>query len=370
MDGGRTEKSNRGFTMKQYKHAFVIGRFLPPHIGHLSMINFANQFAEHTTLLVEQEHNEAICVDDRVHWLKHSVHENEVSVLPLYGTHPASPPSDPHEAAQFWLYWKNLIAQYAPQTDVLISSDDYGQRLAQDQNVPWLPFDRKTFPISATIVKEKPWDRYQWLVPAAQQSLLRRLVVVGAESTGKSVLCENLARTGNPSTVFVPEYAEHWIRRQPEQPWDADTLLTFLNGQTASRNGLRAVANRWMCEDSHALTTAVWAEYLGHHDLAEYAYQCAQRDRPHHVIVCSTEGAVWSKDVHRPDQSDMAFFEHKFIEKLDEWGWDYSVVSGDWDTRTTQAVAVRERFLYRWQTAHWADWAGTSITQRRMGVQK
>lgn len=357
--------------MKQYQHAFVIGRFLPPHIGHLSMIKFASQFAERTTLLVEQEHNEAIGVDDRVEWLKHSLNENEVNVLPLYGTHPASPPSDPKGAAEFWLYWKNLIERHAPNIDVLISSDDYGKRLAHDQNVPWLPFDRKTFPISATIVKEKPWNRYQWLIPSAQHALLRRLVVVGAESTGKSVLCEHLAHTGNNPTVFVPEYAEHWIRRQPEQPWDAATLLTFLNGQSASREGLRAVADRWMCEDSHALTTAIWAEYLGHHDLAQLAYERAAQDPPHHVIVSSIEGAVWSKDVHRPEISDLQFFEHKFQEKLDEWGWDYSVVSGDWETRTAQAVAVRERFLYRWQTAVWADWAGNNnFTPRRLGVQK
>lgn len=356
--------------MKQYKHAFVIGRFLPPHIGHLSMVKFANQFAQRTTLLVEQDLNEAIPVDDRVHWLKQSVHENEVNVIPLYGIHPPSPPADEEGAKEFWLYWKNLIAQCAPNIDVLISSDDYGQRLAQDQNVPWLPFDRKTFPISATIVKERPWDRYQWLVPAAREALLRRLVIVGAESTGKSHLCEHLAHTGQNPTVFVPEYAEHWIRRHANQNWDSETLLTFLNGQTASRNGLRAVANRWMCEDSHALTTAVWAEYLGHHDLATQAYNQAQNDRPHHIIVCSTKGAVWEADVHRPEQSDLDFFEEKFIEKLDEWGWDYSVVSGDWDTRTAQGVAVRERFLYRWQTAHWADWAGTSINPRRLGIQK
>jgi hypothetical protein len=80
---------------------------------------------------------------------------------------------------------------------------------------------------------------------------------------------------------------------------------------------------------------------------------------------------VWSKDVHRPEISDLQFFEHKFQEKLDEWGWDYSVVSGDWETRTAQAVAVRERFLYRWQTAVWADWAGNNnFTPRRLGVQK
>lgn len=356
--------------MKQYQHAFVIGRFLPPHIGHLSMIQFANQFAERTTVLVEQEDNEAIDVDQRVQWLKQSVRESEVAVLPLYGSQPASPPADPVGAAAFWNHWQEVIARHAPGIDVLVSADDYGQRLARDQNVPWLPFDRQTFPISATVVKEKPWNRYQWLVPAAQQSLLRRLVVVGAESTGKSVLSETLAHTGDHPTVFVPEYAEHWIRRQPGQPWDENSLLTFLNGQRASRDGLRAVANRWMCEDSHALTTAVWAEYLGLEQLAQDAYEQAYGDRPHHVVVCSTEGAVWNSDVHRPTPSDLEFFENRFIEKLDEWGWDYSVVAGDWETRTAQAVAVRERFVYRWQTASWAEWANTPLTLPRLGIPK
>lgn len=343
--------------MKQYSHAFVIGRFLPPHIGHLSLIKFASCFAKRTTVLVEQENEEAIAVDHRVQWLKESLPEADVSILPLYGKQPASPPADPAGAVAFWAHWKRLIQQHAPGIDVLVSSDDYGKKLAIDQGVDWLPFDRTTFPISATLFKERPWTRYNWLVPAAQRALLRRLVVVGAESTGKSTLCQHLARTADTPTIFVPEYAEHWIKRQADKPWDAQALRTFLAGQSASRDGLRAVANRWMCEDSHALTTAIWAEYLGYNDVAEEAYALAKADTPHHVIVSSIEGAQWHGDVHRPSPSDVRFFEQRFRQRLDEMGWDHTVVNGDWDSRTAQACAVRNRFLYQWETATWPQWA-------------
>lgn len=341
--------------MKQYKHAFVIGRFLPPHIGHLSMIQFAGSVAERVTVLVEQDAGEQIPVDLRVQWLHESL-SNRYNIVPLYGHHPARPPEDAEGANRFWMYWKHLIQTHAPNIDVVVTSDDYGQRLAQDQNVPWLPFDRLTFPISATLVKERPWDRFSWLIPAAQQNLLRRLVVLGAESTGKSVMCKQLARTSSTPTVFVPEYAEHWIKRQPDQDITEDVLKTFLSGHTASRNGLRAVANKWMCEDSHALTTAVWALYMGYNDLANDILAVAQQDVPHHVIVPSINGAVWIADIHRKEKSDLAFFENTFLNILNEWKWDYTIVQGDWDVRNRQAIAVRERFLHQWQTASWSQW--------------
>src|SRR5690606_676748 len=118
--------------------------------------------------------------------------------------------------------------------------------------------------------------------------------------------------------------------RNPGKPWDENAMDLFLTGQAASRAGLRGLATRWIMEDSHALTTGVWAQQLGQHDLAAKAFDMARADRPHHLILASVEGAFWVADHHRKEGFDLMAFESAFRQKLDEFGWTYDIVRGDW----------------------------------------
>jgi HTH-type transcriptional repressor of NAD biosynthesis genes len=343
---------------KQYRHALVLGKFLPPHVGHLSLVRFAREFADRVTVLVDQQVDEPIATDTRVEWMREATsNEAGIEIKPLYGENPPAPPGDPEGDTRFWKHWAGVLKKNAPGLDLVVSADDYGARLAADQgNCHWMPFDRSIFPISATSFKSSPWERWPWLINPAQRALLRRLVIVGAESTGKSHLSQRLATSSIPPTIVVPEYAEHWIRRNPDKPWDDSALELFLTGQAASRAALRGLATRWIMEDSHALTTGVWAAQLGHHDLAHKAFEAAKQDRPHHVILASIEGAFWVSDHHRKDKSDLQAFENAFREKLDEFGWTYDIVRGDWATRTEQSLDARDKWLERWRVAPWADW--------------
>lgn len=343
---------------KQYRHALVLGKFLPPHVGHLSLVRFAREFADRVTVLVDQQVGEPIATDTRVAWMQEATsNEPGIDVVPLYGENPPAPPGDPEGDKKFWKHWAGVLRSHAPGLDLVVSADDYGARLAADQdNCDWMPFDRTIFPISATSFKSSPWERWPWLINPAQRALLRRLVVVGAESTGKTHMARKLAESASSPTIAVPEYAEHWIGRNPDRPWNDDALTTFLNGQSATRAALRGLATRWIMEDSHALTTGIWAAQLGHHDLARRAFEIAKQDRPHHVILSSFEGVTWVADHHRKSKSDLQAFERAFREKLDEFGWSYDVVSGDWATRTEQALDARDGWLEKWRVAPWADW--------------
>ena len=342
---------------KPYRRALVLGKFLPPHQGHLTLVRFAREFADHVTVLVDQQPDEPISTDVRVAWMQEATsNEPGISILPLYGPNPPAPPGDPVGDAAFWKHWKGVLAKNVPGLDLVVSSDDYGQRLAADASATWMPFDRSLFPISATSFKANPWERWPWLISPAQRALLRRLVLVGPESTGKTHLAQRLASTSTPPTMAVPEYAEHWLRRTPHGELTAEHLRLFLTGQVATRAGLKGLATRWLMEDSHALTTAVWARELGFDQVADEAFAMARADPPHHTILASIEGAFWVADAHRRERSDLVSFERTFRQSLDELGWSYDVVVGDWAQRTEQALDARDRWLEHWRVAPWSEW--------------
>ena len=134
--------------MKVYKRAFVIGKFLPPHAGHRALIDLASSFAQHVVVAVEQQKNEAIPVAHRAQIVRSFAPYN-VSVKELLGQHPQSP-SESNNEKEFWEHWTKTIKSIVSDVDVIVSSDDYGAKLASDLGVDWIKCDRAVFPTSAT----------------------------------------------------------------------------------------------------------------------------------------------------------------------------------------------------------------------------
>lgn len=340
-----------------FSHSLVIGKCLPPHRGHHDLIVFAASMASRTTVLVEQRPDEAIPVATRCAWIRSALGNfPHVEVVALEGDHPQSPPMDSVGSNAFWSHWANLIHRYAGTVDAVVSGDDYGARLAADQGATWVPFDRTCVPISATTFKENPWGNWDWLIPAAQVALLRKVLLIGSESTGKSTLGKHLVKSVAPSTVLIPEYAEHWLRRNPsttrdEIPWDL-----FLTGQSSSYEAWSSRANRWILEDSNALTTAVWAHMSGRPDVAERAMDHAATSPPHHVLLSVSDGVPWTVDTHRLSPDDRPKFDAEFRRRLDQLGWTYTELSGSYDSRSLKASTVLNRWLTKWREAPWSQW--------------
>ncbi|MDP3458636.1 MAG: ATP-binding protein, partial [Hyphomonas sp.] len=98
-----------------------------------------------------------------------------------------------------------------------------------------------------------------------------RVVLIGAESVGKTTLCEQLAE--HYATVWVAEYGrEHWERKIAEQKtpagetpaWSDDEFVHIAEEQQRRENEAAARANRVLICDTNAFATATWFErYAG-----------------------------------------------------------------------------------------------------------
>ena len=58
--------------------------------------------------------------------------------------------------------------------------------------------------------------------------MLKKIVAIGPESTGKSTLCEQLAE--HYKTIWCPEYAREYLLAHGKK-YDYDDLLTIAEGQ-------------------------------------------------------------------------------------------------------------------------------------------
>ena len=93
---------------------------------------------------------------------------------------------------------------------------------------------------------------------------VKRVLLIGAESTGKSTLARALAEAYD--TVWNPEYGRPYteLGRDPEAPWHTDEFTSIARLQCWYEDFLAALARAVLFCDTDAFTTALFHEaYLG-----------------------------------------------------------------------------------------------------------
>lgn len=87
---------------------------------------------------------------------------------------------------------------------------------------------------------------------------IRKIVVIGPESTGKSTLSELLAK--ELATVWVPEYAREYLE-QLERPYNEEDLARIASRQIQSEDELIINANQYLICDTDLYVVKVWSEH-------------------------------------------------------------------------------------------------------------
>lgn len=156
----------------------------------------------------------------------------------------------------------------------------------------------------------------------------------GAESTGKSVLAEQLHRTRG--WVWVPEYGRAYAETHGTAFTLAD-LLAIAAGQEAARLAAAALDPPVLLLDTDPLMTAAWAEMLFGTAPAELlAYPKADR------YLLFAADTPWQADGTRlfGTPESRARFAAVAEAMLVRTGVRWQRVSGDWAERERQVLAA------------------------------
>ncbi len=249
----------------------VLGKFLPPHLGHVHLVDFARHYVDDLTVLVGTLAREPIPGILRYQWMRELFPTTRVVHLSDEN------PQHPHEHPDFWDIWRDsMLSRLERPPDYLFASEDYGDKLAQVLGATYVPVDkaRAMVPVSGTAVRRDPWGQWSYLPEPVRAHFVGRVCVFGPESTGKSTLTARLAE--HYKTVGVPEYARTVLEAR-QGPVTAVDIERIARGQQASEDALARRANRLLFCDTDLLTTTLWSEALIG-DCPEWiAHEAAQR---------------------------------------------------------------------------------------------
>jgi NadR type nicotinamide-nucleotide adenylyltransferase len=189
----------------------------------------------------------------------------------------------------------------------------------------------------------------------ADRTILR-IVLIGAESVGKTTLCEQLA--AHYGTVWVGEYGrEHWERKIAEQDvpgeipaWTDDEFIHIAEVQQSRENEAATRANRVLICDTNAFATATWFErYAGtRHPEVDVI---GARDIADLYLIPSPDVPLVQDGV-RDGEKIREWMHARFLELIHANGTPYVPITGAYDTRLAQAIAAIDALLARRGAAH------------------
>lgn len=321
-------------------HGFLLGKFMPPHLGHLYCAEVGKRRCDVMTVLVCSHDAEPIDGHKRADWMGACLPQPEYRVLHMHRDIPQEPKDHPN----FWPIWRAAIAEFHPEPiDWVFGSESYVHRLAQEVGARPFPVDpeRQVVPVSATAIREDPSRNWAYVPGPVRGHFQRRLVLLGAESTGKTVMSNALAQrlNGRP----IPEYGrEYDAVFRHGQDWNVSDFEAIISGHKALADTMAARSGPVVIEDTDAVQTLVWAEaLLG--DVPETLIDQARAGVEGKSYLLLDHETPWHDDGTRyfANPARRAFFTHRLREWLESFDADWQPIEGpDWCARTATAEAT------------------------------
>ncbi|WP_024761708.1 AAA family ATPase [Streptomyces exfoliatus] len=355
--------------MKRYGHGLVVGGFSPPHAGHHHLVRTARERCERLTVLVRGSSDECPPLADRVAWMR-EIHPDAL-VVPAADDSPAglrAAVPEPVDAVFAAEPYGDSSAESYGESSVDSSVDSYEEELGRRFGAETVRVDPDPtrFPVTDAAVRADPAGCWDFLEPPVRSALTRRVVVLGAESSGTTTMALALAdhyrRRGGvwARTRCVPAYEREFgalklaeLRAERPGATRSDVALRSSDfpviaqrqaerEEEAARGGSPVL----FC-DTDAFATAIRHErYLG--TASPETGEIAARGRQHLWLLTDHRGvACENAEGTAPGDGELLrpWMTARLLTQLAHSGRRTAVLSGPHEERLAAAVAAVDALL-------------------------
>lgn len=185
---------------------------------------------------------------------------------------------------------------------------------------------------------------------------MKKIVIIGPESTGKSSLCEALAN--HYHTSWCPEYAREYLLKHGTN-YSYEDLLTIAKGQISlEEDSIKKLEDRKQATSNSSLQSSdflfidtdmyvmkVWCEYVFDKCHSYILEQIAQRKYDAYLL-CNTD-LPWVKDELReyPDEKNRIELFNIYKDILINQSTPFTIVSGQGQDRIRHAIGFVDNSL-------------------------
>lgn len=172
---------------------------------------------------------------------------------------------------------------------------------------------------------------------------MKKIVVIGPESTGKSTLCEQLAQ--HYGTLWCEEYAREYLN-QHGKDYSYDDLLTIAKGQlTLEDQATSQLSKELLFIDTNMYVMQVWCEFVFNKCHQFILDQIVERKYDLYLL-CDID-LPWSYDSLReyPDEQPRKELYRMYKELMVNQSTPWTEISGSYEERLQKAISAVDHLI-------------------------
>lgn len=154
-----------------------------------------------------------------------------------------------------------------------------------------------------------------------------KVVVTGAESTGKTTLAQALG--AHYGCAYVPEYAREYLTHIKTNYQEKD-LVEIARGQLAAQHACKAAPVQIFDTDLQVIK--IWS-LVKYSRVDEYILEQYALNPPDLYILCAPDNIEWEYDELRENQYDVHELHQRYVDELDAQHVPYITATGNMDAR-------------------------------------
>ena len=165
---------------------------------------------------------------------------------------------------------------------------------------------------------------------------IKKIVIVGAESTGKTILCAQLAK--HYKTVYVPEYARTYFEKHDINNYGTSDLEIIAKKQLELEAQYLLKANRFLFCDTSLITIKIWST-LKFNKVPNFITKSI-KSNDYDLTLISNNDVPWVADSQRKNEG---LREHLFKlnkHELQKLNVDYNIIKGVDEERLKNTIKV------------------------------
>ncbi|MCB9187797.1 MAG: ATP-binding protein [Flavobacteriales bacterium] len=165
---------------------------------------------------------------------------------------------------------------------------------------------------------------------------MKKVVLTGPESTGKTTLCIQMGEEYD--CPVVEEYARSYIR-ELDRPYDLNDLKRIAEGQIKLEERIHSASH--MISDTDLLTIKIWSEYK--YDACDQWILDNLNERlPDLYLLCYPD-LIWESDPLRENPEDLMELYEIYLKEIKRLNVPYRIIKGSGSIRLENCKnALRE----------------------------